>query len=578
MERKTFNIFLALVLSISLFLVSCGESPSLPVETGDPASMAGSHASTPAGPPEATAGPNTPTPSPEDASTPTPVETLPVWSKGLKQAVAAAIDREALVDRVFEGHNTPAYHMVPAGYPYFSEPFFNKYGTRDLDLAVQLLSDLGFSRDRPFELDLWYPLSDFSADVEEVAQIIKEQLEDTRLIDLHLKARPWDEYLTSIAEAEMPLFLLGWAPDFVDPDNWLSPFASCEMSPLQGVNYCQPEMEELLQRAAASQDTAEREELYRQIGELYALEVPTLPLFWEQEYLITRDGVEGTVIGPAQDFYFHRLRFADKALPASGSPDTIIMGTTQEIQTFDPRAAGNGHDLEILNNIGLTLLRYEPGTTDLAPGAASRLPTLSDNGQTYTFTLKSGLQFSDGTPLTAQEYRAAWQRLVELDNQASRFFQQYIEKVEAPEDHTLVFHVKQAYAFFPALAASPHLIPLHPADLDAFVNGRIPSSMEGSGFYRMASYEPGVEMALEANPHAAGEEAAFIPNVIVRYYSDASALAGAIESGEVDIAWRTVGPLESLRLQTIAGLSVEPVEMPALHYLVFNHGYEAAVP
>ena len=62
-----------------------------------------------------------------------------MWTPAIKQAFAAAIDREVLVDRVFEGRNIPAYHMVPVGYPYATEPFLDAYGTRDLDTAIELL-------------------------------------------------------------------------------------------------------------------------------------------------------------------------------------------------------------------------------------------------------------------------------------------------------------------------------------------------------------------------------------------------------------------------------------------------------
>ncbi|MEJ2759657.1 MAG: ABC transporter substrate-binding protein [Anaerolineales bacterium] len=54
------------------------------------------------------------------------VEMVPFWTPGERQALAAALDREALVDRVFEGRNIPAYHMVPPGYPYATEPFLDK--------------------------------------------------------------------------------------------------------------------------------------------------------------------------------------------------------------------------------------------------------------------------------------------------------------------------------------------------------------------------------------------------------------------------------------------------------------------
>ena len=51
-------------------------------------------------------------------------------------------------------------------------------------------------------------------------------------------------------------------------------------------------------------------------------------------------------------------------------------------------------------------------------------------------------------------------------------------------------------------------------------------------------------------------------------------LGNAVEAGEIDIAWRTLGPVESTRLQEVAGLTVEKVDAPALRYMVFNHTYQ----
>ena len=102
-----------------------------------------------------------------------------LWTKNLRQAIAAAIDREEIVDRVFEGRNVPAYHMVPDGYPYATQPFFDKYGTRDLDLAIQLLSDEGYTEDSKFVFDLWYPPEHYGTTTADVMQVIKEQLEET---------------------------------------------------------------------------------------------------------------------------------------------------------------------------------------------------------------------------------------------------------------------------------------------------------------------------------------------------------------------------------------------------------------
>ena len=106
-------------------------------------------------PEEQTAAPEEPTaeePSEEEPTEPTEAESDLLWSKELRQAIAAAIDREEIVDRVFEGRNIPAYHMVPPGYPYATEPFMDMYGQQDLDLAIELLTELGFTEDEPAQI------------------------------------------------------------------------------------------------------------------------------------------------------------------------------------------------------------------------------------------------------------------------------------------------------------------------------------------------------------------------------------------------------------------------------------------
>jgi peptide/nickel transport system substrate-binding protein len=81
-------------------------------------------------------------------------------------------------------------------------------------------------------------------------------------------------------------------------------------------------------------------------------------------------------------------------------------------------------------------------------------------------------------------------------------------------------------------------------------------------------------MVLEANPNYFGEDKAQIPTVIVRYFADPTTMANAVESGEIDIAWRILGPVEATRLMDVEGLTVEKVDAPSLRYLSLNHTYE----
>lgn len=510
----------------------------------------------------------------ETEATEEAVEAKPVWTQGLRQAIAAAIDREVIVDRVFEGRNVPAYSMVPEDYPYTTtQPFFDKYGTRDLDMAISLLEAEGYSEENPFSFILWYPPEHYGTTTADVMQVIKEQLEETGMIEVELQSMNWAEYVDGFVNGDLPFFILGWFPDFADPDTWLSPFASCIQSPDNGVNYCNEEMDALLLAAASSSDPEERTALYEQIGELYAEDVPTIPLFWEPEFVTYRDGVEGVVIGPPFEFNYNVLSFADDASPASGSADTIIIGTTDEVNSLDASDAYATHDWEIIKNTGAALLSYTPGTSELVPGAAADYPTVSDDGMTYTFTLRDNLMFADGTPVTAQNYVDSWDRLNNLEGQVSGLIQLYVDTVVAVDDLTVQYNLKSSFGFFPALAATAPFVVTNPAEFLPDAINQFPAIVDGIGPYRMVSHTPGEQMVLEANPFYFGDDAPMIQTVIIKYFANPTTMSNAIESGAIDIAWRTLGPVEAIRLQSVEGVTVVQVDAPALRYMVFNHTY-----
>ena len=494
------------------------------------------------------------------------------WTQPLRQAIAAAIDREVIVDRVFEGRNIPAYSMVPEGYPYATQEFYDKYGTRDLDMAISLLEGEGYTADNPFVFDLWYPPEHYGTTTADVMQVIKEQLEETGLIVVNLKSMNWAEYVDGFVAGDLPFFMLGWFPDFADPENWLSPFASCTQSPDNGVNYCNQEMDDLLLAAASSSDPAEREALYQQIGELYAEDVPTIPLFWEPEFVTYRDGVEGVVIGAPFEFNYDVLSFSADASPASGDANTIIIGTTDEVNSLDADDAYATHDWEIIKNTGVALLSYVPGTSELVPGAAADFPVVSEDGLSYTFTLRDDLMFADGTPVTAADYVYSWDRLNALEGQVSGLVQLYVDSVEAVDDLTVKYNLKASFGFFPALAATAPFVVVNPNEFSMDEINQFPEALDGIGAYKMVSHVPGEQMVLEANPYYFGEAPA-IEQVIIRYFADPTSMSNAVENGEVDVAWRTLGPVEAIRLMDIEGLTVVKVDAPALRYMVFNHTY-----
>jgi peptide/nickel transport system substrate-binding protein len=493
--------------------------------------------------------------------TPTPGAEQPehqvLWNQELKQALAAAIDREALVDRVFEGRRTPAYHVIPQGYPFFSEPFFDQFGSRDLTFAAQQLRTLGYTSDAPFELDLWYP--DLTGDpvLGSVIEVLQEQLEETGLVQVHLQSEPWETFLTQVEDGRMPLFLMPVSALFTDPDGWFSPTAACEQSMISGTFFCSPDMDAFLLQGAMNWNEDVRRQAYGLASALFAEEIPLLPLYWGAEFLAYQVGVTGVELTPALELNYWILNFEETAAPASGSRDTLLVGTTLEHSAFDPLEPLQTHERELLKNTRLPLLYYPANSLELAPLAAADLPVVENEGLTYVYSLKEGLTGEDGQPLTAQDYVDAWEALAAAQDGLPTSAAVYIESVEAVDELTVAYHLHQPYAFFPALSALPELAPARSA-----------------GAYRITEHVPGEQLVLEANPNFAGSQP-LIPTIVLRYFSTAGELAEALEDGQIDLAWRGLGLDEAFRLQELPALEVQRLDLPTLYSLVFNHRFLA---
>lgn len=236
-------------------------------------------------------------------------EMEPVNDSQVRAALAAALDRETLVDRVFEGRNPPLYSMVPTTFPMATEAFLDEYGFRDLDMAIELLEAAGYSEDNKLQLEFWYPPEHYGTTTADQVQVLQEQFEETGLIDIELVSQNWATYIAAATDGEYPMYILGWFPDYADPDTWLAPFGSCVQSAGLGINYCTEEMDGYLLGGGEETDPAVREELYGQAQALWAKEVPTIPLFTEPEFITVRDSVDGVAINGLFEFNYGELFF-----------------------------------------------------------------------------------------------------------------------------------------------------------------------------------------------------------------------------------------------------------------------------
>jgi peptide/nickel transport system substrate-binding protein len=214
----------------------------------------------------------------------------PGKNEAVRKAMAYVIDRQAIVDNVYNGTVEPLYSMVPRGLAGHTDNFKTVYGeTPDAAKAKQVLDQAGVQT--PVKAEIWWTPShygDLSAD--EYAEI-KRALDESDLFEVQLKSTEWDEYSEASSKDQYPVFQLGWFPDYPDPDNYLTPFYRSDS--FLNNHYKNEQMDKLLADQQASTDQAEREEIFKQIQEIAAEEVPIIPIWQGKQVAAVREGITG---------------------------------------------------------------------------------------------------------------------------------------------------------------------------------------------------------------------------------------------------------------------------------------------
>jgi peptide/nickel transport system substrate-binding protein len=221
----------------------------------------------------------------------------------VRQAISLAINRDQISDVVFQGTHENLYSMVPMGM--FAH--IDAFPERDLEEAKALLAEAGFDESNPLEMDLWWTPSHYGPTEGDVASSLKQALEETGVIQVSLQSAEWATYTDYFGPGTMPVFLLGWYPDYLDPDNYTSAFAECDASEDLGIFYCNEDMDQLLLTARTATDQAEREDLYAQIQEMWTEEVPTIPFTQGVLQVVTQSDVGNVVLDPTLFLHYYTI-------------------------------------------------------------------------------------------------------------------------------------------------------------------------------------------------------------------------------------------------------------------------------
>jgi oligopeptide transport system substrate-binding protein len=237
------------------------------------------------------------------------VRNAPFDNLALRQALAMAIDREAITDKVLRTGELPAYSFVPPGTGNYGEPAYvdwkdMPYQER-LAKAKELMAEAGFGADNPLRLQLRYNTSETHKKVAiAVAAMWKQLGVEAELFNSEVKV-----HYNDLQEGDFQVARAAWIADYNDAQNFLYLMDS-STGVLNYAGYASEEFDRLMGEAAATADLEARAELLRQAEAVAMADMPNIPLY----YFVSKDLVATHVQGWVDNIKdIHRTRWLSVA-------------------------------------------------------------------------------------------------------------------------------------------------------------------------------------------------------------------------------------------------------------------------
>jgi peptide/nickel transport system substrate-binding protein len=222
--------------------------------------------------------------------------------------------------------------------------------------------------------------------------------------------------------------------------------------------------------------------------------------------------------------------------------DTLIVGRGADALGLDPARFTDNESIEVCEQIYEHLVRFKPGSTEIEPQLATGWE-VSEDGKVWTFRLRAGVFFHDGSPFDADAVKFSFERQLQEHHRFhlpdflywKTTFANWVRSVEVVDPMTVRIYIYKPYApflaslaMFPVSIISPTAVERQGADF-----ARHPV---GTGPFRFVSWAPGDRIIIERNEGYWGVKPR-LKRVVFKLIPDARQRLVALEGGAIDVAY-----------------------------------------
>jgi peptide/nickel transport system substrate-binding protein len=239
------------------------------------------------------------------------IKQKPLDKLEVRQALAYLMNRKLINERVLRNQAQPAYSLIPTGFDASKPTFETAYGDGNIAKAKELLTKAGFTTSNPLKLEIWYPTG--SAVRQQVASTLREYAAQQLAGIVQIQPQPVEAptLFANIGKGLYQTALVDWYPDFSDPDNFIQPLVSCTKgsdakgceegaSQSQGSFYYSDRMNKLIEQERTEQDPQKRKQIFAEIQDLIAKDLPLIPIWQPKEYAFAKKGLTQVKLDPIQ--------------------------------------------------------------------------------------------------------------------------------------------------------------------------------------------------------------------------------------------------------------------------------------
>lgn len=200
----------------------------------------------------------------------------------VRQALAYAVDQDAIASRLLKGFATPAAQMSPDGYAGHNADLTPRH---DIEKARRLMREAGYAKG--FEVTMMAPNNRYVNDAQtaQVALAVSAMLAKIN-IEVDFKTLPKNQYWTEYDARAADIMMMGWYSDTGDSANFFEYLTFCPDSATgagryNASEYCNPEVDSLVELANGEIDPARRSKMLQRAEALIYDDAPFIPLYWQ---------------------------------------------------------------------------------------------------------------------------------------------------------------------------------------------------------------------------------------------------------------------------------------------------------